>query len=247
MNKKIICLAVAIGLGVTACANATFFTPTLKTEMDKVSYAIGFDIGNGFKTQGINIEADQFQAGVQDGLSGKTPAMTPADMQSTLMSYQKTMMQNAMAKQQALAASNMAASQAYMTKIEAQPGVKQLAPGLYYQVLTPGKGKMPSAKQIVTVNYEGTLPNGTVFDSSYKRGQPASFQLNQVIPGWTQAVQKMPVGSTWMIYMTPDLAYGVNAPPQIGPNQALTFKIELISIGAPKVNAMPATKAKSHS
>ncbi|MCX7123791.1 MAG: FKBP-type peptidyl-prolyl cis-trans isomerase [Gammaproteobacteria bacterium] len=240
MNKKILCLAVAIGLGVTACANATFFTPSLKTEMDKVSYAIGFDIGNGFKTQGINVEANQFQAGVQDGLSGKKPAMEPADMQATLMAYQKTMMQQAATKQQALATSNLAASQAYMTKISAEPGVKQLAPGLYYQVLTAGKGKIPTAKEIVTVNYEGTLPNGTVFDSSYKRGQPATFQLNQVIPGWTQAVAKMPVGSTWMIYMTPDLGYGVSAPQVIGPNQALTFKIELLSIGAPKANAIQA-------
>ncbi len=234
MNKKIICLAVAIGLGVTACANATFFSPSLKTEMDKVSYAIGFDIGNGFKTQGINVEADQFQAGVQDGLNGKTPAMTPADMQATLMAYQKTMMQQAMEKQQTLATTNATASQAYLTKIAAEPGVKQLAPGLYYQVLTAGTGKMPTAKQVVTVNYEGTLPDGTVFDSSYKRGQPASFQLNQVIPGWTQALEKMPVGSTWMVYMSSDLAYGANAPQVIGPNQALTFKINLISIGVPK-------------
>ncbi len=242
MNKKIVCLAVAIGLGVTACANASFFSPSLKTEMDKVSYAIGFDIGNGFKTQGINVEADQFNAGFQDGLSGKKPAMTSQDMQSTLMTYQKNMMQQAMAKQQALAASNMAASQAYMQKIAAEPGVKQIGPGLYYKVITAGTGKMPSPKQVVTVNYEGTLPNGTVFDSSYQRGQPASFQLNQVIPGWTQALQKMPVGSTWMVYMAPDLAYGVNAPPQIGPNQALTFKIDLISLGIPK-----ATKATAHS
>ncbi len=241
MNKKIICLAVAIGLGVTACANATFFSPSLKTEMDKVSYAIGFDIGNGFKTQGIGIENTQFQAGVQDGLSGKTPAMTPQDMQSTLVAYQKTMMQQAMAKQQTLATTNLTASQAYLTKVAAEPGVKQLAPGLYYQVMTAGTGKMPTAKQTVTVNYEGTLPDGTVFDSSYKRGQPVSFQLNQVIPGWTQALQKMPVGSTWMVYMSPDLAYGVNAPQQIGPNQALTFKIELISIGKPKVTAVNTT------
>src|SRR6185312_14814170 len=111
-------------------------------------------------------------------------------------------------------------SQAYIQKIAAQPGVKQLAPGLYYQVITAGTGRMPGPTDVVTVNYEGTLPDGTVFDSSYKRGQPATFQVNQVIPGWTKALQKMPVGSTWMVYMTPDLAYGVYAPPQIGPNQA---------------------------
>lgn len=234
MNKKLVLLALAVGFSATACANASLFSPTLKTEMDKVSYAIGYDIGNGFKTQGLAIESDQFESGFQAGLSGKTPAMTTADMQATLTQYQKEMMQQAMAKQQAAAASNLTASTAYLQQVSTQTGVQQLAPGLYYKVLTPGKGKMPKATDTVTVNYEGTLPNGTVFDSSYQRGQPASFQVNQVIPGWTKALEKMPVGSTWMVYMSPDLGYGVYAPPQIGPNQALTFKIDLISIGVPK-------------
>lgn len=234
MNKKLIVLAMAFSISATAYANPSLLSPTLKTEMDKVSYAIGYDIGNGFKTQGLAIEPDPFHSGFQAGLSGKTPVMTTADMQATLTQYQKEMMQQAAQKQQAAAATNLTASTAYLQKISTQADVKELAPGLYYKVLTPGTGKIPGPKDTVTVNYEGTLVNGTVFDSSYQRGQPASFQVGQVIPGWTKTLEKMPVGSIWMVYIAPDLAYGAYAPPQIGPNQALTFKIDLISIGAPK-------------
>lgn len=221
-------LAIFAGImGMAVVANAA---PTLTTQIDKVSYSVGYDIGKGFKTQSIGIEAAPFEAGFEAGLNAQTPAMTEAEMQTTLTAFQKEMMQQVMQKQQSQAAGNLQASQAYLAKVAAQPGVQQLAPGLYYKVLTAGKGQMPGAKDIVTVNYEGTLPDGTVFDSSYKRGQPATFQVNQVIPGWSQTLQKMPAGSTWMVYMAPDLAYGVSAPPQIGPNQALTFKIELISV-----------------
>lgn len=234
MNKKRLCLIIAAGVAVTACANAALFSPSLKTEIDKVSYAIGFEIGNGFKNQNLNIESDQFTAGFNDGLKGKTPAMTPADMQSTLTTYQQKIMQESLLKQKEASMTNQTASDAYLKKIAAEPGVQQIEPGLYYKVIVAGKGKMPGPKEIVTVNYEGSLSNGTVFDSSYKRGQPVSFALNQVIPGWTKALQKMPQGSTWMVYIAPNLAYGQAAPPQIGPNQALTFKVELLSIGSPK-------------
>jgi FKBP-type peptidyl-prolyl cis-trans isomerase FklB len=224
----------ALTLSAINFSYAGFFGgPTLNTDTDKVSYSIGYDIGNNFKSQNINIETDQFEAGLKDGLNGKTPAMSPEQMQTTLMNFQKQMMQKSMQQQQEVATKNLAASQAYLQKIAAQPGVQQLAPGLYYKVITAGTGKMPSAKDIVTVNYEGTLPDGTLFDSSYKRNQPATFQVNQVIPGWSKTLPHMRVGSTWMVYMAPDLAYGTYAPPQIGPNQALTFKIELLSIGKP--------------
>lgn len=238
----------AVSLGIVSLSYASIFSsgPTLKTDTDKVSYSIGYDIGSNFKSQNINIESDQFAAGFNDGLNGKTPAMTQDDMQATLMAFQKQMMQQAMQKQQQLAQTNLAASQAYLQKISTQTGVTQLAPGLYYQVVTAGTGKVPKASDVVTVNYEGTLPDGTVFDSSYKRGQPATFQVNQVIPGWTKVLQKMPAGSTWMVYIAPDLAYGTYAPPQIGPNQALTFKIELISINKPgSVKAKPASSTST--
>lgn len=227
MKKKITTLAITLGFGVCGIALAA---PALNTQMDKVSYSVGYDIGKGFNTQNLGIESAPFEAGFEAGLNAQTPAMTESEMQTTLTAFQKQMMQQLMQKQQAQAATNLKASQAYLAKVAAEPGVQELAPGLYYKVLTAGKGKMPTAQDTVTVNYEGTLTNGTVFDSSYKRGKTASFQVNQVIPGWSKTLEKMPVGSTWMVYISPDLAYGVSAPPQIGPNQALTFKIQLISI-----------------
>lgn len=231
MKKPVLKITMlALTLSAISTSYASIFGPSLDSDMDKVSYAIGYDIGSNFKSQNINIESAQFEAGFNDGLGGKTPAMTQDQMQATLANFQKQMMQKSMAQQQALAAKNLAASQTYLKQVAAQSGVKELAPGLYYKVITAGTGKIPTAKDMVTVNYEGTLPDGTVFDSSYKRGQPATFQVNQVIPGWSKTLQKMPAGSTWMVYMAPDLAYGAYAPPQIGPNQALTFKIDLISV-----------------
>lgn len=234
MKQKIIIALATASLSMSVMAHAASSSSpsaaTLNSQMDKVSYAIGYDIGKGFKTQSIGVETSPFESGFEAGIGGNTPVMTDADMQTTLTSFQKEMMQQAMQKQQAQAATNLQASQAYLAKMAAMPGVKQLAPGLYYQVMTKGSGAIPGPKDIVTVNYAGTLPDGTVFDSSYQRGQPASFEVDQVIPGWSKTLQKMPVGSTWMVYIAPDLAYGVYAPPQIGPNQALTFKIELISV-----------------
>ena len=235
MKKRLLKLAtLAVTLSVASVSHASVFGgPTLDSDMDKVSYSIGYDMGSNFKSQNIAIENDQFSAGFKDGLAAKTPAMTQEQMQATLMAFQKQMMQKSMEQQQQAAAKNLAASQTYLKQISTQKGVQELAPGLYYKVISAGTGKMPGAKDTVTVNYEGSLPDGTVFDSSYKLGQPTSFQVNQVIPGWSQALQKMPVGSTWMVYIAPNLAYGNYAPPQIGPNQALTFKIDLISIGKP--------------
>ena len=224
-QKLIIALAVA-GLAAANLGHAV----VLKNQMDQVSYSVGYEIGKGFNSQQIGIESPQFEAGFAAGLNGANPLMTTAQMQATLTSFQQQMQQQNLQKQQSAIASNLKASQAYLAKIAAEAGVVQAQPGLYYKVITAGKGQVPGPQDTVTVNYEGTLTNGTVFDSSYKRGQPATFQVNQVIPGWTSILQKMPVGSTWMVYIAPDLAYGTSAPPQIGPNQALTFKIELISV-----------------
>ncbi len=224
MKYNMIAALVIAGFTVSGIA-----APAMTSQIDKVSYSVGYEIGKGFKTQALPIEGPQFNTGFQTGLSGTTPVMTEAEMQTTLANFQKEMMQEVMAKQQAAAATNLVASQAYLKKISAEAGVQQIEPGLYYKVVKAGNGPMPLATDTVTVNYEGSLINGTVFDSSYQRGQPASFQVSQVIPGWSKVLEQMPVGSTWMIYMSPDLAYGVSAPPQIGPNQALTFKIQLIS------------------
>ena len=141
-------------------------------------------------------------------------------------------------KQKALEATNLRASESFMAKVSKEKGVKKLADGLYYKVLILGHGPMPTANDSVTVNYEGKLINGKIFDSSYQRKQTATFQVNKVIPGWTQALEKMPQGSTWELYISPKLAYGEMAPPSIGPNQALTFKVDLIKV-------VPATEKKN--
>lgn len=229
MKRKLITTLTLLALGAGTTAFAASSVP-LNSQTDKASYAIGYDMGKAFSEQDLGIELNQFEAGFQAGMSGTTPAMTEADMKAVLIAFQQEKMQEAMQKQQAQAAANSAASTAYLAKIAKQPGVQQLTTGLYYKVLTKGTGSIPSPTDTVTVNYEGTLVDGTVFDSSYKRGQPATFQVNQVIPGWSQVLQKMPAGSTWMVYIAPALAYGNAAPPQIGPGQALTFKIELISV-----------------
>ena len=162
---------------------------------------------------------------------GKT-ALTDAQMKETMMKFQKEMMAKMQAKKDETSKTNLTASNAYIAKVAKMKGVKKITDGLYYKVLKAGTGAMPKANDTVTVNYEGKLINGKVFDSSYKRGTPAEFKVNQVIPGWTKALETMPQGSTWMLYISPDLAYGKFAPPSIGPNQALIFKVELIKVKA---------------
>lgn len=207
---------------------------TSDTKMHKVSYTIGYNIGKSFKENGININQTQFNNGLEAGISGAKPTLTDTQMKAVMMSFKQEMMAKAQAKTKSQGAKNLTASTAYITKVANDPGVKMIEKGLYYKVITAGKGPMPTATDTVTVNYEGKLINGTVFDSSYKRGKPTEFKVNQVIPGWTKALEQMPVGSTWMLYIAPNLAYGEMAPPSIGANQALIFKVDLIKISKAK-------------
>ena len=224
MKKQLVLGACA--LMVAGMASAV----TLHTQTDKVSYTIGYDMGKGFSKQSVPVNQTALNAGLTAGLKGATPAISEKEMHATMLAFQKEMMKKAMAKQMAMAKKNAAASDAYIAKVSKESGVKQLEKGLYYKVIKQGHGQVPKATDTVVVNYKGTLSDGKVFDSSYKRGQPATFKVNQVIPGWTKALQHMPVGSTWELYIAPKLAYGKFAPPTIGPNQALTFKVQLLSI-----------------
>lgn len=199
-------------------------------DMGKVSYTIGYNIGKSFKQNSVKVNKDQFNKGLNDGLTGKAGSLTEEQMKTTMTNFQKSMMERGQEKAKIQAVANQKASTNYMQKVAKMKGVKKIEDGLYYKVLKAGSGTVPTANDSVTVNYEGTLVDGTVFDSSYKRGKPAEFQVNQVIPGWTKALEKMPQGSTWMLYIAPDLAYGKFAPPSIGANQALTFKVELINV-----------------
>ena len=218
----------------TAAATSTNTGPT--TDTQKGSYSLGYTIGSDFKTHSIVLDTDQFAAGMNAAMNGTTPAMSQADMKQSIQMLQTQMMMQMKAQQEKAASSNLAASNAFLAKIAKEPGVMKITDGLYYKVLTKGTGPIPGANDTVEVNYEGTLINGTVFDSSYQRGKPVSFGVSQVIPGWTKALQQMPQGSTWMLYISPDLAYGKFAPPQIGPNQALVFKVNLIQVTPASAN-----------
>ncbi len=224
-------LSAACALTATAyAATASKDSKSDAVDMGKVSYTIGYNIGKSFKQNSVDVNRAQFDKGFTDGSAGKKGALTDDQMKATMTAFQKSMVEKGQKKAETEAVANQKASTNYMLKVAKMKGVNKIEDGLYYKVIKAGKGPLPTAEDTVTVNYEGKLVDGTVFDSSYKRGKPAEFQVSQVIPGWTKALEKMPKGSTWMLYIASDLAYGKFAPPSIGQNQALTFKIELIKI-----------------
>jgi FKBP-type peptidyl-prolyl cis-trans isomerase FklB len=215
----------------------------LKTQKDRVSYGIGLDIGRSFKSQNLasgDIDLDKLRSGITDALSGAKPALSDSEMQSTMMEFQKVMMARMDSTKKAKAEENEKAAKAFFEKNGKEPGVVTTPSGLQYKVLTEGKGPKPDSTSTVTVNYVGTLLDGTEFDSSIKRGQPVSFPVGNVIKGWTEALQLMPVGSKWKLFIPPQLGYGEHgAGQQIGPNAALIFEVELISIGEPSKPTVP--------
>lgn len=237
MKKRNLIVAMIGSLAISASAFAATATPTdnasnpeFKTDMDKVSYTIGYKIGKSTKEQDINLNDSLFIQGFQAASQGKTPAISDSDMQTVMQNFQKQMMQKALEKQKELSEANGKISEAYIAKVSKEPGVEQLTDGVYYKVDTKGtSNQMPSENDQVVVTYKGTLPNGTVFDQT-QDGKTATFPVNGVIPGFKSALEKMPVGATWTIYIAPDQAYGKYAPPPIGPNQALTFEVTLKEI-----------------
>ena len=227
-------LSAACALTTTAyAATASKDSKSDAVDMGKVSYTIGYNIGKSFKQNSVDVNRAQFDKGFTDGTTGNKSTLTDEQMKTTMANFQKSMVAKGQEKTNLEAVANQKASDKYILKSAKIKGVKKIEKGLYYKVIKAGKGTVPTSNDTVTVNYEGKLVDGTVFDSSYKRGKPAEFQVNQVIPGWTKALEKMPQGSTWMLYIAPELAYGKFAPPSIGPNQALIFKVELIKVTKP--------------
>ena len=224
---------------VLACAGALLAEtkPAVPTEKrDKISYSIGADIGANLKRSDIDINAEYLAQGIRDAITGKT-VLTEEQMKATLQEFQSEMQAKMQAKQQeaeskmkADAPKNKEASDKFLEENKKKEGVKTTSTGLQYKIITTGTGEKPKATDTVTVNYRGTLINGTEFDASEKHGGPATFPVTGVIPGWTEALQMMPVGSKWQLFIPPSLAYGENAPPSIGANQALIFDVELLGI-----------------
>lgn len=203
----------------------------LKNEQDSASYAIGASIGGNLKQQGAEVNADMLAAGLKDALAGQSK-LTDEQMQTVLMAFQERAMKKQQEEMSKKGEANQKKGVDFLAANEKKEGVKKTASGLQYKVIKEGNGKKPSATDQVTVHYTGTLIDGTKFDSSVDRGQPATFGLNQVIPGWTEGLQLMSEGSKYMLYIPSELGYGANgAGGSIGPNEVLVFEVELIKIG----------------
>lgn len=212
----------------------------LKTNKDKASYALGMNVGSSLHRQSVDIDPDLFAQGLKDALSGKKPLISEDEGRAALMQLQNEVRAQQAEKAKVEGDANKKEGDAYLAANKAKPGVVALPSGLQYKILKAGTGPKPTATDTVECNYTGTLINGTEFDSSAKHGGPAKFPVNGVIKGWTEALQLMPVGSKWQLFIPSDLAYGERGTPDgsIGPNSTLVFEVELLSIE----QAKPETK-----
>jgi FKBP-type peptidyl-prolyl cis-trans isomerase len=207
----------------------------LTTDVQKGSYALGMDVASYLKRMDLEVDLDAVALGLKHGLSGTDSLMTAPELQQAMKDFQSRAQERMVAKQKEAATENSAKGTAFLNENKGKSGVQTTPSGLQYQVLTEGTGPKPKASDTVTVNYRGTLIDGTQFDSSYDRGQPVTFPLNGVIPGWTEGLQLMNVGSKYKFFIPSELAYGERSPSQdIPPNSTLIFEVELISIGDQK-------------
>lgn len=206
--------------------------PELISQTDKLSYTFGQNIGNNMKQQGIDINPDILAKGLRDALFGKTPLLNQSEMDEVLKAFKKQRLAKRAAARKQLAKKNRKEGKKFLAENAKKPGVISLPSGLQYKVITPGRGKKPQLTDEVTTHYRGTLIDGTEFDSSYKRGEPTTFKVNEVIAGWTEALQLMKEGAEWQLFIPGKLAYGrKGSGRQIGPHATLLFTIELISVG----------------
>jgi FKBP-type peptidyl-prolyl cis-trans isomerase FklB len=227
MKTSFLIIAASVALASLAPAAET----ELKDQKEKVSYSIGIDIGNTLKRQMIDVNAELLNRGIRDGLSGTKPLLTEEQIKETMSAFQKDMVAKQAAAKKATGEKNAAEAKKFLAENKAKEGVKTTASGLQYKVLKEGTGPSPKATETVKVNYRGTTLDGTEFDSSFKRGQPASFPVNRVIKGWTEGLQLMKVGSKYQLFVPADLAYGERgAGSDIGPNATLIFEVELLGI-----------------
>ncbi|OGP90583.1 MAG: hypothetical protein A2156_09010 [Deltaproteobacteria bacterium RBG_16_48_10] len=223
------------GLGVVivflSCQIGAQETPSLKDQKDKVSYSIGMEIGKNLKKQSLDLNPDFLLRGIKDAFSGGKALMTDQEIVETMTSLQKEMMAKQQEATKKLGERNKAEGETFLAENKKKEGVVTLTSGLQYKVIKPGTDKKPKATDTVKAHYQGTLIGGKEFDSSYRRGEPVSFPVNGVIPGWSEALQLMGEGAKWQVFIPSSLAYGERgAGRDIGPNATLIFEIELISI-----------------
>ncbi len=202
-------------------------TAELQTDLQKFSYTVGYQLGRKFEQQGIGVDADVIARAIQDAQQGKQPALGDAEMHKAAQAVETARLE----RRSALAAKNQKQGDAFLAENAQKEGVVSLENGIQYKVLEKGSGKSPKASDTVVANYEGPLVDGSVFDSSYKRGQPATFPLAKVIPGWREVLPLMTEGAKWRVVLPPEQAYGAQGRgSKIGPNATLVFDIELLEV-----------------
>jgi FKBP-type peptidyl-prolyl cis-trans isomerase FklB len=240
MNKYLSAALAASLLALPALSRAD---DAFTNDKDKVSYSMGVDMGRNLQKQGIDVNPDVLLQGLKDGIAGGQLKMSDDQMQTTMTAFIQGVREKMQAKEQAEGADNKTKGEAYLEANKKKDGWTVTPSGLQYKVVTTGTGPKPKATDTVITQYRGTTIDGTEFDSSYKRNEPAEFPVNAVIPGWTEALQMMPVGSKWQLAIPANLAYGENAPPQIGPNSVLLFDVELVGIKPPDASGTAAPAA----
>lgn len=214
----------------------------LKSQREKLSYTIGVYSGNGLKAQSLDINPDIMIEGIKASLSGEKMLLTDQEMRDVMATFQKEMTAKQIEKRTAMAEKNKKAEEAFLAENKAKEGVKTLPSGLQYKVIREGAGKSPKATDGVVAHYRGTRIDGTEFDSSYQRNEPATFRLDQVIKGWTEALTLMKEGAQWQIFIPANLAYGENGAGPVEPNSTLIFDVELIKILADPATPLQAAK-----
>lgn len=232
MKKTLLALAIT---GLVAGCSTPPETPTdpeLNSTDQKVSYGMGLVLGERMGNDLPDLQMDQFLQGIQHGHAGDedTTRMSREEIQQALMEYQKTLQQEQGKEMEELAQKNQEAGEAFLSENAGRDGVQTTESGLQYEVLQEGSGEQPAATDTVEVHYTGELLSGEVFDSSRERGEPVTFGLNQVIPGWTEGLQLMSEGARYKLYIPSDLAYGPGGNRAIGPNETLVFDVELLAI-----------------
>jgi FKBP-type peptidyl-prolyl cis-trans isomerase FklB len=205
---------------------------TLKTQKEKASYAIGLNIGKSMHKDAVDVDTSILLRGLKDGLADSKPLLTDDEARAVMVTLQTEMRKKQEEKALVQGEANKKEGEAFLADNKTKDGVITLPSGLQYRILKEGTGPKPVATDTVVCNYKGTLLDNTEFDSSYKRGQPATFPLSNVIKGWTEALQLMPVGSKWQLFIPSELAYGARGGPggSIGPNETLIFEVELMSV-----------------
>jgi FKBP-type peptidyl-prolyl cis-trans isomerase FklB len=228
----------------TSPAAKSSTAPALTTQKDKFSYALGMNIGTNLRKQALPVNVDLIARGLRDAEAGGKTLLTEDEAKAVMMAVQTEYRQQQQERLKQQGEANKKEGATFLAANKAKDGIVTLPSGLQYKILKPGTGPKPAATDTVSVNYRGTLISGTEFDSSYKRGQPATFGVTGVIKGWTEALQLMPVGSKWQLFIPADLAYGERgAGADIAPNATLIFEVELLSIKPPeKAPEKPAEK-----